>query len=565
VPSYPLRQLIKSLLRMVALANYSNQQGNARVQNLEESRLPYVLKTVYDNAAHFGPEIFSLAATILAELINHDPTCYPVLHTAQVPHSFLDVLEKGILPTADSLMTVPGALVAICLNALGLELVKQRKVLNCFVYIMTSPQYSKALQGETPTVLGAGLDELMRHVPSLRQEGVGVILKLLRKVGAMGGSKAALEELRTAMKAEKAAAAKSAEPAAVSAEPEATGPAAAEMMESGDGPEPMDTGDSEALAPEAAPAGEDIVVEDKEIIGELSDSEVEKLLPDCITNVMRMLETILSNQESCRSFIEKKGIEALLELYTLSRMPVTFGAQSGAAHSMTVAFRTFAPQHSHSLSKAVVSVLKEQLKRAAAATERELRGKKLSELDKPVLSDVIRHWASAECLLSLTSSMVRNFPGVIGEMCGGPAEVLKDLDTLYKEAVWQGAFLLEESRTSQGGQAAKEASPQAPEDASFMQAMEYVDQYGNRLGITDVRWIPGRGSRARLIRANRGHISAENGAMEAVDHAVDDPEQALADLDDALAAQDDAGVRSLAGTQEKDSWLLSLRHTSSGP
>lgn len=551
MPRYPLRQLIKSLMRMVALANYSNQQGTARVQNLEESRLPYVLQTVYDKAALFGPEIFALGSTILAELINHDPMCYPALHTARVPHAFLDVLEKGILPTADCLMTVPSALVAICLNAAGLELVKQRKVLNCLVPIMTSPQYTRAMQGETPTVLGAGLDELMRHVPSLRQDGVAVVLKLLRKVGAMGGSKTALEQLRGTVKAERAAAALLARtiPEAAPEAPrgqESVEPAVAEMTESGDGPEPMDTGDSEAPppVPEAPPAvAGEIIVEDKELVGELSDAELEKFLPDCITNVMRMLETVLSNQETCRAFIEKRGVEALLELYTLPQMPVTFGAQSGAAHSMTVAFRAFAPQQSHSLVRAVVSVLREQLKRAAAATQKQLSGKKLSDLDKDARAEVVRHWASAECLLSLASSMVRSFPGVMGEMCGGAADVLKDMDVLYKEAVWQGAFLLDESRRA--GQNAKEVTPPTQEDSSLVQ--EYVDQYGNRLGITDVRWIPGRSARSRLIRGGRARAVAENGAMEAVDHAVDDPEQALADLDDALAAQDDPEVSCLFG------------------
>ena len=49
-------------------------------------------------------------------------------------------------------------------------------------------RFCRALGGETPGVLGAGLEELFRFVPTLRQEGVDVVLDIYRAVCIMGGA-----------------------------------------------------------------------------------------------------------------------------------------------------------------------------------------------------------------------------------------------------------------------------------------------------------------------------------------------------------------------------------------
>ena len=82
---------------------------------------------------------------------------------------------------------MPNTLVALCLNNAGMERVRQTKALACFVPIFTSKAYIKALQGDTPPALGAGLDELLRHVGTLRKEGVEMIVDVLKRLCEMGG------------------------------------------------------------------------------------------------------------------------------------------------------------------------------------------------------------------------------------------------------------------------------------------------------------------------------------------------------------------------------------------
>ena len=96
-------------------------------------------------------------------------------------------MQVGVLPSGEAVCSVPNTLVALCLNNAGMERVRQTKALSCFVPIFTSKAYIKALQGDTPQALGAGLDELLRHVGTLRKEGVEMIVDILKQLCEMGG------------------------------------------------------------------------------------------------------------------------------------------------------------------------------------------------------------------------------------------------------------------------------------------------------------------------------------------------------------------------------------------
>ena len=96
-------------------------------------------------------------------------------------------MQAGVLPSGEAVCSVPNTLVALCLNNSGMERVRQTKALACFVPIFTSKAYIKALQADTPQALGAGLDELLRHVGTLRKEGVEMTVDILKRLCEMGG------------------------------------------------------------------------------------------------------------------------------------------------------------------------------------------------------------------------------------------------------------------------------------------------------------------------------------------------------------------------------------------
>jgi hypothetical protein len=284
----------------------------------------------FRHAKEFGGGVFSLAASVMSDLIHKDPTCFATLDAAGLPSAFLDAITSGVLPSSEAVGCIPNSLDALCLNISGLQAVRDRNALGCFVKIFTSKVYVRALANDTPGSLASGLDELLRHAPSLRGPGIDMCIEILKTIAAIGGAPV--------------------EPAV---------PVNASDSTSVDAPVPMDTDVEERSSATAdnAPRGS---VSPQQPQDSGADSNLETFLPECINNAVRLLETVLQNADTSRVFIEKKGIEALLQLYTLPHLPVSFGGSS-TAHNMSVTFRAFSPQHAAALTRSVCGALRDHL------------------------------------------------------------------------------------------------------------------------------------------------------------------------------------------------------------
>lgn len=91
-------------------------------------------------------------------------------------------LQTGILPYGEAICSIPTTLSALCLNVAGLKRVQDSRSLETLLPVLTGRKYVKALSGDTPSLLGAGLEEMLRSAPSLRPTGVDVVLAVLRYV-----------------------------------------------------------------------------------------------------------------------------------------------------------------------------------------------------------------------------------------------------------------------------------------------------------------------------------------------------------------------------------------------
>ena len=91
-------------------------------------------------------------------------------------------MKDGVPPSAEAVCCIAPTISALCLNARGLEACKQEGILNFLVEVLTSRKYSKAVHGDCPSVLGSGMDELMRHVPQLRELAVEIAIEAIKKV-----------------------------------------------------------------------------------------------------------------------------------------------------------------------------------------------------------------------------------------------------------------------------------------------------------------------------------------------------------------------------------------------
>ena len=68
------------------------------------------------------------------------------------------------------------------------------------------------------------------------------------------------------------------------------------------------------------------------------DPDAASYLPECITHTAKLLESMFSNHDTCQKFVQQGGVECLLQLYKLPKLPSTFGSSS-ASHSLLATFR----------------------------------------------------------------------------------------------------------------------------------------------------------------------------------------------------------------------------------
>lgn len=345
---YGQRALAKALIRAIGVLAYAQPNGGAGV-SLDDGALPACLVAIFRQPKHMGGSVFSLAENLLTDIIHHEPTVYPLLEQAGAPEALCETLaQQGLLPSSDSISVVPAVLGALCLNPQGLERVRSSGALRCLLPALSTKPYVRAFSSDAATILGAGLDELMRHTPQLRPEGVSLLCDALRatleaaggvlpprrapppppespprseppspgaevpaspagqppaaEAAAVAGA-AADQEMADAPVAGAAAAAPAAEAGAAPAAPAA--PAAAAAPAAGEAAAAMDVdaaaaGGAGAAAAGATPPPPAQVQPPAPLVLGGSAAPVEAWVGDCFAHICQVIETTVTNAETVR-------------------------------------------------------------------------------------------------------------------------------------------------------------------------------------------------------------------------------------------------------------------------
>ncbi len=104
---YARRVLLKSLLRAVALASYHHGNGMRGTEE-DQSKLFACLKIVIERGQEFGGALFALAASVMSDLIHHDPLCFGTLEKAGLPEAYLKAIQ--VCPVSN----LPSGLLLTC-------------------------------------------------------------------------------------------------------------------------------------------------------------------------------------------------------------------------------------------------------------------------------------------------------------------------------------------------------------------------------------------------------------------------------------------------------------------
>ncbi|XXG72650.1 hypothetical protein AAC387_Pa07g1701 [Persea americana] len=481
--SYHRRLLMKALLRAISLGTYA-PGTTARVYGSEESLLPHCLCIIFRRAKDFGGGVFSLAATVMSDLIHKDPTCFPVLDAADLPRAFLDAITGGVLCSAEAIACIPQCLDALCLNNIGLQAVRERNALKCFVKIFTSRMYLRSLAGDTPGSLSAGLDELMRHASSLRGPGVDMLIEILDTILKIG--------------------------------PGVDVASSSTDLIASSAPVPMET-DSEERNLALSDEGESSRMESSDKVTEapsdvasvnIETVNVESFLPECISNVARLLETVLQNADTCRLFIEKGGIDSVLKLFTLQPIPLS----ASIGQSVFIAFKNFSPQHSAALARAVCTYLREHLQSVNELLT-SVGATPLAEVEGAKQTKVLRCLSSLEGLLSLASFLLKGTSTMVSELGATDADLLKDLGKAYKEIIWQISLCcdskVEEKRDNDQETGTADATTsnvagrESDDDGNIVPVVRYMNPVSLRTGSASSLWS-GEQEFLSVVRSGEG-------------------------------------------------------------
>ncbi|MQL76681.1 hypothetical protein Taro_009068 [Colocasia esculenta] len=391
---YSQKRLIKVLLKALGSAIYSSA-NSTRANSTYDSSLPASLSLIFHNVNKFGGDIYFSAVTLMSEIIHKDPTCFPVLHEFGLPDAFLSSVTSGILPSSKALICIPSGLGAICLNTKGLEAVKETAALRFLVDTFTLKKYVVAMN-EGVVLLANAMEELLRHVSSLRSTGVDIIIEIIEKLALFGDHKCA-------------------------------GPSAKVDENTA-----MET-DNE----DRSDGGHDLVRSMDVNVDGIDD---EQFIQMCIFHVMVLVHRVTENSETCRLFVEKKGIEALMKLLLRPNIAQSSEGMPIALHS-TVVFKGFTQHHSAPLAHAFCSSLREHLAKAlsglSSASESSLLSP-LSASDSSTFSPLF----VVEFLLFLAASKDNRWiSALLTEFGNGSRDVLENIGRLHREILWQIALL----------------------------------------------------------------------------------------------------------------------------
>eukprot|EP00210_Caulerpa_lentillifera_P005107 g4879.t1 len=419
---YGRRLLLKSLLRAIALASYAPSVGNGIRPEEQDARVLYrCLKSIFNRAKEFGGALFAFAASVATDLIHHDPFCFNALDEEGVPDAFLDaILIEGVVPSSEAVCGIPPTLVAFCLTENGLTKVKDRHALSCMTVIFTSKKYLRALSGDTASILGAGTDELFRHVRPLKEEGIQhVIVQTLKALCLLGGDPELLEEYKTTQ---------------LSVEPDQT-----------DDVEMTDVEETLSSTPDAMEVMDDeqdstpVAIEmPAEVLERAKETGIDSTLPECISHAAKMLESLLSSADTSQKFVQCRGVEYLLRLYTLPRIPPAFGSSS-QSHSLLSIFRLLSHEHYQCLSLNVPLALSGQLEATTIEAEK-LHRVCVPAMDTERRDSYIRLIASTSGLTSVAGTIARTSNPMLTELCKGDRNLISLLGNLERLVLHQLSY-----------------------------------------------------------------------------------------------------------------------------
>lgn len=173
---------------------------------LKKKEMTGVLIKIMNNVSMYCGTLASLAITFLGDVMNSDPRVVHYVFQSGLADAFMLMIksksvvlaeqygswyEPNIPPSQELIVAIPNVITALALTEEG-----RNKIANVFnpfpdiLAILCSPQFampiSRCMASDVPAMIGGSLDEMMRHVPSLKEQMLSSIVNFIRRVVYIG-------------------------------------------------------------------------------------------------------------------------------------------------------------------------------------------------------------------------------------------------------------------------------------------------------------------------------------------------------------------------------------------
>lgn len=183
-PTFSTKNLMSTIFNVMSVACHTS--GASSGTTLTHGLLTDTFMLIFKSVQKYGGGLAAQASTVLADIINNEPTNVNHVHATGLAEAFLNIISEDIPDDSELIMAIPSTLSALSLNTLGAENVGKHSPIERFLAIFVSSKFvepnSSCFQGELAAIVGSSLDELFRHVPSFRDSGFKACVHTLKVI-----------------------------------------------------------------------------------------------------------------------------------------------------------------------------------------------------------------------------------------------------------------------------------------------------------------------------------------------------------------------------------------------
>ncbi|CAK9298752.1 unnamed protein product [Gordionus sp. m RMFG-2023] len=209
----PRAALMKSILNLLKNIVSEPVHINQYARQMMNSNFISCLKHVISNVDYYGASLFLLALDLVSNYIFSEPSeLFSIQKTGMTDLMLKALLEKEFPSTREIMTSLPTIFTSLCLNHRGMRAFLAKEPFDKLFKILISPKYLSALKlspkqlkrrrrmlsrADPPNAssftepaqdFGAMIDELLRHQPTLKQDAMASICKVIAELVAMGKS-----------------------------------------------------------------------------------------------------------------------------------------------------------------------------------------------------------------------------------------------------------------------------------------------------------------------------------------------------------------------------------------